>query len=429
MSRFRHLVALAGAACLIVGASLVPSAPAQAATDSQTFDVVGSADFVVPAGVIRLTIDTHGAQGGNSNGGPPNPQGGLGGRTFATVTVTPGETVQVNVGGAGGNGASGSSNGGANGGGAGAGTDGISGGGGGASDVRRGGTAVSDRVVVAGGGGGAGAFVVGGDGGAGGGDAPTAGENGSNFDFDQGLGGGAGSGVAGGSGGGGQVTGASGSAGQGGAGALGLDDGGGGGGGWFGGGGGGAGDSGGGGGGGGSGHAEASATDVGVENGVRSGDGMVVLTWEVPVATTTTTTSTPTSTTTAPTPAPTTSTTTPGAEGPSASYSTGGGSLTVEAGGLIDLRGGGWSPAGSVEVTMYSEPVRLGSMTASESGAVAGTFSIPRTTPLGAHRIELLGTSATKAAATVELQLQVTAPASSLPTVPTPPAQTLRLTG
>ncbi len=90
----------------------------------------------------------------------------------ATLTVVPGEILNVFVGGQGGAGAAGGL-GGFNGGGAGGtGTSFFGGGGGGASDIRRGGIALSNRVVVAGGGGG-GAFT--GVGGAGGGTTGGAG--------------------------------------------------------------------------------------------------------------------------------------------------------------------------------------------------------------------------------------------------------------
>src|SRR5205814_1086653 len=67
----------------------------------------------VPAGVSEATVDLYGAQGG---GGPPAlfPPG-LGGRATATIGVTPGGSIQVNVGGQGspiGSGGSGGFNGG-----------------------------------------------------------------------------------------------------------------------------------------------------------------------------------------------------------------------------------------------------------------------------------------------------------------------------
>lgn len=126
--------------------------------------------FVVPAGVTSINIEAKGAQGAAGNvgtsgavGGP----GGLGGSASGTLAVTPGQILNLYVGGAG-SGQAGGYNGGANGG-----TQ-DAGGGGGASDVRIGGTAESDRVISAGGGGGGGrggceeSGGTGGNGGAGG---------------------------------------------------------------------------------------------------------------------------------------------------------------------------------------------------------------------------------------------------------------------
>jgi hypothetical protein len=161
--------------------------PSSAAPVTRTFEFTGQAQsFVVPAAVCRVTVDAFGAQGGAETFATPTP-GALGGRTTATVAVTPGETLLVLVGGKGGDGGareefegleevpggSGGFNGGGNGG------NGVAsplgngsggGGGGGASDVRR--TGLGDRLVIAAGGGGHGGFSGDpgeGDGGPGGG--------------------------------------------------------------------------------------------------------------------------------------------------------------------------------------------------------------------------------------------------------------------
>jgi hypothetical protein len=113
--------------------------PASATTE--TFNFTGAAQtWTVPAGLTEATFDLYGAQGGGIPGDPlflP----GLGGRATATIAVTPGASIQVNVGGQGGIFGGGG---------------GFNGGGGGASDIRIGGTALTDRVLVAGGGGGSG---------------------------------------------------------------------------------------------------------------------------------------------------------------------------------------------------------------------------------------------------------------------------------
>lgn len=165
----------------------------------------GPQQFLVPAGVSEVTVQAWGARGGRGQStvfsDPPmddltnlvttaQPPGGLGGYTAGTVKVSaPGQILQVNVGGAGGDGyassqydqlplSAGSGAAGYNGGGAGSSVldlnnvDGAfcaaaGGGGGGASDVRTGAFTLADRVVVAGGGGGSAGYGrrVGGTGG------------------------------------------------------------------------------------------------------------------------------------------------------------------------------------------------------------------------------------------------------------------------
>lgn len=141
-----------------------------------TFDFTGqAADYVVPAGVCKVRIAAVGAAGG-----PAGTSGvaGAGARASTELTVTPGETLRVRIGGWGG-GANGSTpgTGGWNGGGAGGDAlegDGKAGsGGGGATDVRRDGDGLEHRILVAAGGsGGAGGGIRGslGTGGGNGGD-------------------------------------------------------------------------------------------------------------------------------------------------------------------------------------------------------------------------------------------------------------------
>ena len=255
---------------------------------TQTFNFTGAAQtFTVPAGVTQVTISAFGAQGGAGAAG--GPAGGLGGSVTARITVTPGEVLQVNVGGAGGAGnaagpivGAGGFNGGAT---AGAGTI-PGGGGGGASDVRQGGVALANRVVVAAGGGGSGPLGTGGVGGAGGGlNGSNGGAGTAGAPPDDGDGGLAGTQAAGGAGGTGSAgtDGAAGASGVGGAGGANANaTGGGGGGGLFGGGGGEGGNAGagtGGGGGGGSSFALAGASNVAHASGVRTGNGQIVITW------------------------------------------------------------------------------------------------------------------------------------------------------
>lgn len=241
-----------------------------------TYDAPGTYTFTVPDDLTEVTAAAFGAQGGDQRGAGGAP----GGSATAPLDVTPGATLQINVGGRGadGSGGVGGGAGGFNGGGRGGDSqvrpELDAPGGGGASDIRIGGTALADRVLVGGGGGGAGTGSA-----------------------DNGLPGGAGGGATGGAAGGfsgrggtqteggaggvsGTRSGEPGVAGTGGAGSAGGEGGGGGGGGGLFGGGGGVGVAlGGGGGGGGSGFGPAGVV---FETGVRSGDGLVTITYELP---------------------------------------------------------------------------------------------------------------------------------------------------
>jgi hypothetical protein len=266
----------------------------------KTFNYAGRAqDFKVPAGVRRLQVVALGAHGA----GIPQIRGG---RVSAMIPVTPGEVLEVYVGGNA-SGVTGGFNGGADGG------KGYEGGrpgygSGGASDIRQHGDSLGDRILVSGGGGGQGGgqgrYTKGGVGGKGGGlTGGTGGTGGSNYSstgsYGGGGGGAGGTQYDGGPGGvgsdcyGSYPSGAKGTLGAGGVGGLGggyYDNpgGGGGGGGYYGGGGGGGGSSygsrcvgAGGGGGGGSSYVERRASDVHMWQAWKesAGNGLVVLSW------------------------------------------------------------------------------------------------------------------------------------------------------
>ncbi len=263
---------------LLVGSS--SAAPVcSGGTCTETFIFTGGAQtWTVPTGVTQATFDVYGAQGGGSLNRIPH--GGRGGHATADLTLTPGATVTIVVGGSGGTedfcgapgqqpGAGGFNGGAAGGAGSGSAFICPGSGGGGASDVRIGGSGLAARVLVAGGGGGI---------------APSAGVGGPA----NGGGGGGSNGQDGNSallgavlGSGGDQSGASGS-GQLGDGSAGADQGtaptagGGGGGGYYG----GAGGPTNAGGGGGSGFGPAGA--VSFETGVRAGDGNVTISYTEP---------------------------------------------------------------------------------------------------------------------------------------------------
>ncbi len=161
----------------------------------------GPYPYVVPTGVTGITVTLKGAVGGLSSDNADYPdRWGYGSCVQAVITVTPGQVLQVYVGGRGGNGTDLSGGtGGINGGGNGSnGFVGFSGGGGGgASDIRLT-VAESDRLVVAAGGGGAG-IDCGADADRGGDGGTLTGENG--VGCGAATGGGGGTGIGGGAGG------------------------------------------------------------------------------------------------------------------------------------------------------------------------------------------------------------------------------------
>ncbi|HEY5397644.1 MAG TPA: glycine-rich protein, partial [Trebonia sp.] len=119
------------------GAAAIPTTPCGAtgtvSVTSCTYSATGTGTFTVPASVTTATFKLLGAQGGSSPGTAP---GGLGGSVTATLSVTPGQVFQVNVG------AHGSFN---------PSPGGIDNGsgGGGSSDVRTAAFALANRVLVA----------------------------------------------------------------------------------------------------------------------------------------------------------------------------------------------------------------------------------------------------------------------------------------
>jgi uncharacterized integral membrane protein len=114
MSRLKHLrtrrLAVIGAAVAlgsgVASVGLLSAAAPAGATSSCTGTTTvtctfsGSADSVtVPPGVTQATIDAKGAQGGNSAQRVTPTPGGLGAEVKASFSVTPGETLNVVVGG------------------------------------------------------------------------------------------------------------------------------------------------------------------------------------------------------------------------------------------------------------------------------------------------------------------------------------------
>jgi hemolysin type calcium-binding protein len=291
--RLRALGLIVFLATALLGVLPWPASAAVPPT-TLTFSFTGVAQtWEVPVGVTSASFDLYGAQGASTGSGGSLALGGLGAHVHVAAAVVPGETLTILVGGQDG------TNGG------GAVTTSGAGAGGGGSDVRRAGSGLGDRILVAGGGGGAGEPGFAGSpfaGGAGGGSAEDggsigpvgAGQGGQGATVDA-----EGDGGAGGARSCPPITrngeaGSDGSLGSGGAGGSPQSSsfrggGGGGGGGYYGGGGGGSGSGGcptdppvrdpGGGGGGGSSYTAPGATDVVTEEEVRSGAGVVTVTY------------------------------------------------------------------------------------------------------------------------------------------------------
>ena len=114
----------------------------------------GVQTYTVPVGVFSLCVEVRGAQG-NANAQSLS-LGGLGGEVTGNLAVVPGQVLQIYVGGGGITSTAGGYNGGANGGTQPGCVIAIGGGGGGASDIRVASYGLANRVAVGGGGGGTG---------------------------------------------------------------------------------------------------------------------------------------------------------------------------------------------------------------------------------------------------------------------------------
>ncbi|WP_226915739.1 beta strand repeat-containing protein [Hymenobacter siberiensis] len=123
---------------------------------SVTFVYTGTVQtYTVPAGVTSLQVDAKGAAGGTGSGSTFGLNvGGAGARVQATLSVSPGQVLQILVGAGGGYTTGAVLSGGYNGGGSAS----AGGTGGGATDLRGSGGTLADRLLVAGGGGGGGYY-------------------------------------------------------------------------------------------------------------------------------------------------------------------------------------------------------------------------------------------------------------------------------
>jgi len=132
---FRKLKSLA------LGAALMTTGGLSAQLTTLDFQYTGSVQtFTVPTCVTAVSVTAYGAEGVSVGNG--NFATGKGGMAAGVLTVTPGQVLNIYVGGQNGYNGGGTGQNGGN--------------GGGASDIRLNGTSLADRVIVAGGGGGAG---------------------------------------------------------------------------------------------------------------------------------------------------------------------------------------------------------------------------------------------------------------------------------
>ncbi len=172
MALRKMAVASAGIVGLPAISSVLVPAAAQAASvlgPSVVYDTPGVYTWRVPDGVTTAQFDVYGAQGGAGRGLSLGPPGGRGAYVRAALSVTPGESLTITVGGRGGDasttgdgGAGGSDGGGDGGNGYGGASIGEGGGGGGGASEVRSGPGLATRLLVAGGGGGHGSGIRGG---------------------------------------------------------------------------------------------------------------------------------------------------------------------------------------------------------------------------------------------------------------------------
>lgn len=87
---------------------------------------------------------------------------------------------------------------------------------------------------------------------------------------------------------------------------------------------------------------------------------------------------------------------------------------TVAQGGTVTVSGSGFAPNASVALTLFSDPISLGTLTANASGAISGTVTIPATAPTGAHRLEAKGANNASGNNILSANIQVTSRGSSI---------------
>jgi len=104
-------------------------------------------------------------------------------------------------------------------------------------------------------------------------------------------------------------------------------------------------------------------------------------------------------------------------------------STSVGPGGSIVLTDGGWQPDSTVDLSLHSTPVSLGTATTGDDGSFSKTITIPANTTAGAHTIEITGTDANQQTATHSVEINVVTSTGSTVTTVHTGGSTLPFTG
>jgi 5'-nucleotidase len=79
----------------------------------------------------------------------------------------------------------------------------------------------------------------------------------------------------------------------------------------------------------------------------------------------------------------------------------------VAPGGSVTVTDQGWQPDSTVDLSLHSTPVALGTATTGDDGSFSKTVTIPADTTLGVHTIEITGTDANQQPATHSVEVDV----------------------
>jgi hypothetical protein len=88
------------------------------------------------------------------------------------------------------------------------------------------------------------------------------------------------------------------------------------------------------------------------------------------------------------------------------------GLLRLRPGDTIAISTAGWKPDSPTEIRAHSTPTHLGILTADNTGATAGTITLPDTIETGEHRLVIDGTTVDDDQATIAITLNIAGPPS-----------------